>query len=310
MYCGKCGKLLPDEARFCPQCGYEMPTNWRDNKGDKTNRIKGFLAKEKMPAGEKSVKEEKKSPDIKVNKVRQGTHEVGRLFQNLRYKVVGEIDKGEQVDNQGMEPFMFHFQRDTVEIVELDRTVTFDNENDAFLTDSRGHYYVCRQKKEYRRYNGGTIVPEKRYYLNNEDVIVFNNPDNDEIDELFLFSIMDQKDTEWTFCSKDEINSIPWVCEHIKILNQEAVIEPIDNELIYINNTLLKTSRSLKKGDCIMINFRHVIYFGDYIVYQEPLSEENTECITVYGTKLGQEDTLSIDIMERVAKLSGGAECF
>ena len=277
MKCEQCGKLIIGRPKYCPGCGWNL--------SERTEK-KPIVTKESLQAG--------------GQKIVAGGRMVKGFLKNVKDKVVEQLEKSESLDAQEIQPYLFRIAEEGVSVIDLLEDVLLHEDKDRFLKDVRGYYFTCMESEDTRRFNGGKLKPEKKYYLKNEDVIVLN-------DEVYVFSVMDQKDTEWNCCDADG-TSFPDGLTFERSLAGEPGVIPQDDEEVYFNNNLLQKTAILNHGDCVLKDDRHYVRCGKKIFWQAPLEEHHHTCLSMYGTNIGAEDTLDINIRQRIADGPSGTK--
>lgn len=225
------------------------------------------------------------------------------VLKSLGNLVENELEKGDKITNEYAQAFLVALRAGTSEVIplEMNTSVSFRDNNDVFACDTKGWYYVHHSDKAGAGtwFNGKSVKSEEKYYLYNEDVVALQAI-HPEDTQMFLFSIMNQKNTCWNSLSPTAENIGELGCNGIVLGDKDDVaISPNKEEKLYLSRSLVKRTEPFPPFRALVVNDRHFIYDGRIIYYQLPLKDEEHISLALLVNQLREEETLKVNIRER-----------
>lgn len=231
------------------------------------------------------------------------------VIKSIGDSIRNEFEKGDRTANHYAQAFLVSFQTGTSEMIplEMDAPVSFRDGSVVFSCDVKGWYYTYQAQETgfATWFNGKLAKPDVKHYLQNEDVITFQSIQSEDT-RMFLFSIMNQKDTCWK-CLNPATESINQLgCEFLALNEKnEILIKTDDKEDLYIAHAAVKKDMPLPPFQALVVNDRHFLYDGRVLYYQLPLVPSEHISLALLVNQLQSEEVLKINIRERVVSSVG-----
>lgn len=240
---------------------------------------------------------------------KQFTDIANGVIKSIGESIKNGLEKGDKTTNHYAQAFLVSFQAGASGIIPLamEAPVAFRDGNDVFACDVKGWYYIRHSDEAglVAWFNGKIAKSEERYYLCNEDVIAFQAI-HPEDTRMFLFSIMNQKDTCWNRLDFPAGNMDQLCCDYIIPTERNGIFIKADGEeKLYLSRNLVKKDMVLPPFQALVADDRHFIYDGRSLYYQAPLKPEEHISLALLVNRLQEEEALRIDIRERVVPGAG-----
>lgn len=231
------------------------------------------------------------------------------VIKSIGESIKNEFEKGDKTTNHYAQAFLVSLRDGAFEIIPLDMgtPVCFRQENDVFACDARGWYYTYHSDEAGfgAWFNGKFARPGEKYYLYNEDVVTLQAIRSEDT-RMFLFSIMNQKETSWN-CLKLPADNMEQLCCDYLVPGEkpDILIKPDEKENLYLSRSPVKNDMVLPPFQSLVVDDRHFIYDGRSIYYQSPLKAEEHISLALLVNQLQNEEVLKINIRERVVSGTG-----
>lgn len=272
IVCPSCSKKIGVGWKFCAFCGEyvdnskpKVELRYLDGrKGDYNQKEKN--AHFKMPSRFKQVSEK------------------------IKDSISEKIDKGEEVSDNTLSFFTFVITKDGVEIKELDEIVN-DLQNSSIQKDYLGYYLQSESEDIY--VNNVKIEVGKKHYLTNRDTLR-------QGETIYIFSLMNQKDVEW---QQEEITLqiADKISDSFEVFDDEILYLIQNGNHIFLNNSIPQDKIRLKNYDLVSIHHRLFLVYGNQLIFQNELTEEQEKSIAENINSISDDTRLSVSIQKRLA---------
>lgn len=271
--CPSCAKKVGIGWKYCASCG-ELVENTRPKPQLTTPMDKLYtVSQEEIQVSFKTPTSLKKFSD------------------KLRETVSEPLDRGEEVADATITPFVFVVKRDGVAVKQLEE-----------VKDSSGKQLFAKDYISYYYHN-----EEKQAFINNRvlkvgDKYRFKNGDALRIGEIiYIFTIMNQEDVHWNV---EPITS-DLAEQLLDILDIEAedmiFAHPNDAGEILLNTEVLHRQTRLQNYDVLSIQYRLFMVYDDCLIFQDELTEGQLKTIADDVNKIDSQESLVVNIRERRA---------
>ena len=311
--CPRCGKKTRFGIRFCPFCG-----QYAGNDGPRF-RLRAAQEVHEMYAGQNAGADilspgQEKVPS-KMGSAAEGIAKmaapIGSIFGKARTAVFDVMEQGEAAADPEIQPFFFHIRGMECSILEMKGFLEIDGENAAFSRDARGAYFECRSPEGYL-FNGEQPAARKKYYLRNGDTLAAGGRTNVRFQEVYAYSVMNQKETVWHRTEISEGLSETLSCSRVRGDAQGLVhVSPGTPEApVLLNNRDLTAETVLRVFDRVESEGRNLILMPEGLMAQEALTPEENKSLALFVNHIAKDELLDINIRERTASVPGeGTRC-
>lgn len=290
--CPSCDQKVDIGWKYCSKCGAYI-----GNDGPRTI-LKGEY--------------DRVTPDAttKETKKKSGTAfgQIETFLGKTKNRIDDTINQGDVTEDPAIQPFLFHITDDQVEVKQFPLHIISTNNSESiasFGNDVQGYYFLGENPYHSFVKNGKKIKPNKKDYLSNSDALIVDG-------EIYIFSVMNQKKTQWQSIPLNQLTTIH--TEKFKFSENaygSFSICPVSGSSpseVYVNNTAITSDTILKEKDCILSEDRHFIILKNKMIFQQSLSKEEHLSLALNVNKIDKKNALDINIRERSVRLSNNSK--